>query len=71
MDKIHRYNHLFLIIPTLSSKLLCVDIIAHLRSPQKENRSKIPAHEIYRSVKVFLQPIKLREIMSNDEELEL
>ena len=62
IDKIHKNNNSFLIIPTLSSKTYCVDIIAHFRSQQKENSSEIPAHGSYRSVKLFLQPIKLFEI---------
>ena len=37
-------------------------IIVHFRNRRKENSSKIPAHGIYRSVKLFLQPIKLHEI---------
>ena len=32
------------------------------RSRWKENSSEIPAHGIYRSLNLFLQPIKLREI---------
>ena len=39
-----------------------VDIIVHLRSLRKENISGIPAHGIYRGVKLFLQPVKLRKI---------
>ena len=62
MDKIHKNKYTFLIIPIFSSKSYFVDIIAHFRSWQKENSSEIPARGIYRSVKLFLQPIKLREI---------
>ena len=36
-------------------------IIVHFRNRRKENSSEIPAHE-NRSVKRFLQPIKLHEI---------
>ena len=36
--------------------------MAYVSSKRKENSSEIPAHGIYRSVKRFLQPIKLREI---------
>ena len=39
-----------------------VDNIVHFRSRWKENRSKIPVLGIYWNVKLFLQPIKLREI---------
>ena len=46
----------------LSSKAYFVDIIAYFRSRWKESSSEIPAHGIYRSVKLFLQPIKLLKI---------
>ena len=52
----------FLIIPNLTSKSYFGDFIAHFRSWRKEHSSKIPAHGIYRSVKLFLQPIKLHEV---------
>ena len=58
-DKIHKTNNLFLIIPNFSSKSLFVSSIVRFRSWRKENRSKIPGHGIYRSVKLFLQSIKL------------
>ena len=51
-----------LIIPTSHQNLIFVDIIAYFRSRRKENSCEIPAHGIYRSVKLFLQPIKLREL---------
>ena len=61
--KIHKNNNSFLTIPTLSSKnLIFFHILMHLRSRQKENGSKIPPHEINLSVKLFLQPTKLRKI---------
>ena len=65
-DKIHKNNNAFLIIPTLSSNSYLVDFIVYFRSRRKENSSEIAAHGIYRSIKLFLQPIKLL-----DEELEL
>ena len=40
-------------------RLIFVDSTAHFRSHQKENSSEIPAHGSYRSVKLFLQPVKL------------
>ena len=46
----------------IASEYIFVDIIVHYRSWRKENSSEIPAHRIYQSVKLFLQPIKLREI---------
>ena len=61
-DKIHKNNTSILIIPTLSSNPIFVDIIAYFRSWRKENSSRIPAHGIYWSGKLFLQPIELREI---------
>ena len=39
-----------------------VNIIEHFRSWRKENSPEIPAHGIYKSVKLFLQPVKLLEI---------
>ena len=36
-------------------------ILLHM-SRRKDNSSETPAHGLYRSVKLFLQPIKLREI---------
>ena len=59
IDKIHKNDNSSLIIPTLSSKSY---FIVHFRIRWKENSSEIHAHGIYRSVKLFLQPIKLREI---------
>ena len=44
------------------SIIIFIDIIVHFRSRRKENDSEIPAHGIYRNVKRFLQPFKLREI---------
>ena len=41
---------------------MLVDIIAQFWSQRRESSSEIPAHGIYRSVKLFLQPITLREI---------
>ena len=38
------------------------DIIVYFRIRWKENSSEIHTHGIYRSVKLFLQPIKLRKI---------
>ena len=61
-DKIHKNNISILIIPTLSSNLIFVDIIAYFRSWRKENSSRISAHGIYWSGKLFLQPIELHEI---------
>ena len=54
-------NYSFFIILTLQS-LIFVDIIANFLSRWKENSSGIPAYGIYRSIELFLQPIKLRTI---------
>ena len=62
IGKIHKNNNSFLIIPTFSSKWYFVNIIGHSRSWRKENSFGIPVHGIYRSVKLFLQPIKWLEI---------
>ena len=45
-------------------KVLFLSTLLHisLRNQRKENSSEIPAHGIYRSVELFLQPIKLRGI---------
>ena len=37
-------------------------VIVHFRNRRKEISSEIPAHEIYRNVNLFLQPVKLLEI---------
>ena len=43
--------------------LLFLSILLHkIKSRRKDNSSDIYAHGIYRSVKDFLQPIKLHEI---------
>ena len=60
IDKIYKNNVSFLIIPTSNSYF--VESIAHFRSWRKKNSSEILAHGIFRNVKHFLQPIKLREI---------
>ena len=63
IDKIHKNNNSFLIIPTLSSKsYFCRHYFTHFRNWRKEASSEIPVLGIYRSVKLFLQPIKLHEI---------
>ena len=59
---IHKNDNSFLIIPTLPSTSIFAHIIVYFSSQRKEHISKIPAHGISRSVKLFLQPIKLHEI---------
>ena len=58
IDKIHQNNNSFRIIPTLPPKSYFCRYIVHFRGRRKENSSGIPAHGIYPSVKLFLQPIK-------------
>ena len=53
IDKIHKYNNLFLIIPTLSSKSYFVDIILHFGNWRNEKGSKIPALRVNRSVRAY------------------
>ena len=67
IDKIHKNNNSFLIIPTLSSESYFVSTLLHILEPaekkkKKKNSSEILAHRIYRSVKLFLQPDKLHEV---------
>ena len=62
IEKIHKNNNSFLIIPAFSSKWYFVHIIGHFRNWRKENSSGIPVYGIYWSVKLFLQPIKWLEI---------
>ena len=55
IDKIHKNDNSFLIIPTLSSKSYFGDIIGYFRSQRKENSSEIPAYGIYWSA-IFFSP---------------
>ena len=61
IDKIHKNDNSFLIIPTFIS----VDKTAHFWRRRNENSSYITAHGIYWNIKLFLQPISIKKRSSN------
>ena len=71
IDKIHKNDNLFLIIPTLHQNLIYVDIIAHVRSMRKETSSDIHTHGILSKCETFSPANQIDRNKHNDGEMGL
>ena len=58
IDKIHKNNNSFLIIPTLAHNSADVNTDINFQSQRKENRAKFPLHRKHFSQRQYIEAIK-------------